>query len=77
MSIYMHECIVNKTTIKMKNEYVFFILFQYVPAKNNRAVIANKIRFYTYLTLTTAEMRAPALWGSALFINKVSGEGIS
>ena len=48
----------------------------YVPAKNNRAVIANKIRF-TYLTLTTAEMRAPALWGSALFTNKVSGEGIS
>ena len=60
----------------MKNEYVFFILFQYVPAENNRAVIANKIRF-TYLTLTTAEMRAPVLWGSALFINKVSGEGIS
>lgn len=60
----------------MKNEYVFFILFQYVPAENNRAVIANKIRF-TYLTLTTAEMRAPALWGSALFTNKVSGEGIS
>lgn len=72
----MHECIVNKTTIKMKNEYVFFILSQYVPAKNNRAVIANKRRF-TYLTLTTAEMRAPALWGSALFTNKVSGEGIS
>lgn len=72
----MHECIVNKTTIKMKNEYVFFILFQYVPAENNRAVIANKIRF-TYLTLTTAEMRAPALWGSALFTNKVSGEDIS
>ena len=72
----MHECIVNKTTIKMKNEYVFFILFQYVPAENNRAVIANKRRF-TYLTLTTAEMRAPALWGSALFTNKVSGEDIS
>ena len=72
----MHECIVNKTTIKMKNEYVFFILFQYVPAENHRAVIANKIRF-TYLTLTTAEMRAPVFLGSALFINKVSGEDIS
>lgn len=60
----------------MKNEYVFFILFQYVPAENNRAVIANKIRF-TYLTLTATPMRAPVLWGSALFTNKVSGEGIS
>ena len=60
----------------MKNEYVFFILFQYVPAKNNRAVIANKRRF-TYLTLTATPMRAPALWGSALFTNKVSGEDIS
>ena len=60
----------------MKNEYVFFILFQYVPAKNNRAVIANKIRFI-YLTLTTVEMRAPVFLESALFTNKVSGEGIS
>lgn len=72
----MHECIVNKTTIKMKNEYVFFILFQYMPAENNRAVIANKIRF-TYLTLTATPMRAPVFLGSVLFTNKVSGEDIS
>ena len=48
----------------------------YVLAENNRAVIANKIRF-TYLTLTATPMRAPVLWGSALFTNKVSGEDIS
>ena len=63
----------------IKQNHVKHILHSewvYVPAENNRAVIANKIRF-TYLTLTATPMRAPVFLGSVLFTNKVSGEDIS